>query len=143
MKLLIIVTCLFITATAAAQGSRTVTKSIHDDSNMLKLKYQVTGTKSIDYSNEFEVKGWSKEQKEQLINRVIDSLENNTSKARDYLSQHIDDDGIKMKVNINGRRNGNVITFNKTYDVKGMTQEQKKAIIEELLKGLGLSSKQQ
>jgi hypothetical protein len=48
-----------------------------------------------------------------------------------------------MKVTIEGRRNGNDIIYNKTYDVKGMNQEQKNAIIDEAVKGLGLAPKQQ
>jgi predicted GIY-YIG superfamily endonuclease len=111
---------------------------------MLKLKYEVTGSaKSIHYSNEFEVKGWSKEQKDQLVTKIIDSLENNAGKTRDYLHKKIEDDGTKMKVTIEGRRDSNVISYNKSFDVKGMTQEQKNAIVDELVKSLGLSPKQQ
>jgi predicted GIY-YIG superfamily endonuclease len=144
MKLPLIIACLIIAAATSAQESRSTTKSISDDGDKLSVKYEVRGSgKSINYSNEFEVKGWTKQQKDQLVSRIIDSLENNSAKTRDRLSTHIDDDGVKMKVVINGRRNGNDISFNKTYDVKGMNQEQKKAIVEELIKSLGLSSKQQ
>ena len=143
MKLPLIIACLLIAAAASAQETRSTTKSICDDGDKLSIKYEVKGSnKSINYSNSFEVKGWSKGQKDQLVSRIIDSLENNGGKSQDYLSKKIDDDGVKMKVVIDGRRNGNVISYNKTYDVKGMTQEQKDAIIDELVKSLGLSSKQ-
>ena len=144
MKLPLIIACLFIAAATSAQESRSTTKSICDDGDKLTIKYEVKGSnKSINYSNAFEVKGWSKGQKDQLVSRIIDSLENNGGKTKDYLSKKIDDDGVKMKVTIEGRRNGNDIIYNKTYDVKGMNQEQKNAIIDEAVKGLGLAPKQQ
>ena len=144
MKLPLIIACLFITALCSAQEGRSTSRHISDDGNTLRLKYQVTGSKSIDYSNEFEVKGWSKEQKHQLVSRIIDSLESNPGKApeRDYVNKRIDDDGIKMKVAIEGKRNGNVVSFNKSFDVKGLNQEQKNALVDELVKSLGLSPKQ-
>jgi len=141
MKLLFILGCLLMTVTAMAQKPRSTTKSISDDGVTLKLKYEVPD-KSINYANEFDVKGWSKDQKERLVNRIIDSLNNNGGSSTQYVNRHIHDDGKTMTVTIDANKNGQQISFNKSYDVKGLTKQQKDAIIEDLLKGLGLSSKQ-
>ena len=127
---------------AAAQDPRSVTKSISDDGTVLHLKYEVTGhNKNIRYSNQFDVSGWTRQQKDQLVKRVIDSLESNGSTKGDYLHKKIDDNGSTMQVWIEGRKKDQVISYNKSYDVKGKTEAEKNAIIDELLRGLGLSDK--
>ena len=117
-------------------------KSISDDGNLLHLRYEVTSNhKNISYSRQFEVSGWSKEEKDKLVSRIIDSLEGARPKKADYLNKRIEDNGSTMQVWIEGRHKDNVISYNKSYDVKGKTEAEKSRIIENLLISLGLVDK--
>ena len=131
--------------TGMAQGSRSVSKTVSDNGDSLKLKYEVIcADKSINYSNQFYVKGWSKDQKDQLVTRIIDSLENNPATAPDTenVTRHISDDGQTMKVEIEATKNGNKISYNKSFNVKGLSKQQKKEIVNDVLKSLGLTTRQ-
>jgi predicted GIY-YIG superfamily endonuclease len=123
----------------SAQHSRSTTKTITNEGNTLKLKYEVTGKgKNISYSNEFDVPGWSKEQKEKLVKHIVDSLENSAGIQKDYLHQRIDDNGETMNINIDANRKGQVITYHKSFNVKGKTQAEKNAMVDDIMRGLGL-----
>ncbi len=142
MKLLFIALFLGLTLTVASQETRSTTKNISDDGKTLKFKYEVKAEgKNIRYYNEFEIAGWTKVQKDQLVSRIIDSLENNTQSQGDYMHKRIDDTGENLTITIDGRKKGKTITYNKSFDVKGMTKAQKDAILEDVLKYLGLKEK--
>ena len=148
MKYFLVLLLIAAGLVAEAQSSRSVTKSISDDGKTLQFRYEVVGNdKHINYSNQFDISGWSKLQKDQLIARLIDSLEKApstspaTAKKGDYLHKRIEDNGTTMKVWIEGKRKSNEITYNNSYDVKGKTEAEKTAIIEDLLRSLGLTDK--
>ena len=148
MKYFILLLLSAASLVSGAQNARSVTKSVSDDGKTLQFRYEVVGNdKQISYSNQFDVSGWSKQQKDQLISRLIDSMEaapstpSANSKKGDYLHKRIEDNGTTMKVWIEGKRKSNEITYNNSYDVKGKTETEKTAIIEDLLRSLGLIDK--
>lgn len=144
MKILLILVLVTFQISAAAQHSKSTTKSISDDGKTLKLRYEIVGSgQSVQYSNEFEVTGWSKLQKEQLVTHIIDSLTQSGSSRGDYLHKKINDNGKIMTVLIEGRRKGTEITYTKSFDVAGKTEAEKKVILEEVLKSLGLNQTNQ
>lgn len=58
-----------------AQLKETVLKSVHDDGKTMQLKITVAlHDASIYYDNKFDVSGMNKEQKDKLVNHIIDSL---------------------------------------------------------------------
>lgn len=61
--------------TAQAQVKETVLKSVHDDGKTMQLKLTVALPETkINYDQKFDVQHLSKEQKDDLVNRIIDSL---------------------------------------------------------------------
>jgi hypothetical protein len=139
MKNLFIPVLLLCSLNLSAQTSRSTSKSITNDGNTLKLKYEVTGTgKNISYNSEFEVGGWSKEQKELLVKHIVDSLENTAGDANVFMNRKVSDDGENMTVSVEGTKNGKPFSYNKAFNVKGMSQKQKHAAVEEFMKSVGL-----
>jgi hypothetical protein len=142
MKYTITALLLFITTASSAQNVE-MTKGIHDDGKTLRLKYKATvGNKFIDYENTFDVTGWTKQQKDLRVNNIIDSLHNaasNTKKATsDYSKVKIDDNGSQMTISVDYKSGDQNINYINTYDVKGKTQKEKDAILNDVLKGLGV-----
>jgi len=73
MKQYFTIVLLFISSVVLGQSRETVSKSIDDNGNTLKLRITVTA-QNVDYSNSYNVKNMSAAQKKALIDRVIDSL---------------------------------------------------------------------
>lgn len=142
MKYAALLVLLVFSLCASAQNSKSVSKSVSDDGKTLKLKYEVIGSgKNISYSKEYDVNGWSKVQKDQLVARVIDSLENSGGSQNDYVTKRIDDNGQTMTVFIEAKNKDRHIKYDKSFDVKGKSPAEKKAMIEELMKSLGITEK--
>ena len=134
---------LSICLAGAAQNSSSVTKSIHDDGKTLKLKYEaITNGRVINYENEFAVSGWSKQQKDDLINTVIDSLQSAKPGQRNYINKQIDDNGETLTVSIDALQNGRKVSYKNSFNVKGKDQKQKEAIIKEVMTSLNLSEEE-
>jgi hypothetical protein len=68
-------------------------------------------------------------------------LENKSGEDSNYIHKRIDDNGKTMNVSIDGRIKGKTISFNKDFNVKGMTEAQKNAIVEDVMRSLGLDEK--
>jgi hypothetical protein len=70
-----------------AQFKETILKSVHDDGKIMQLKLIVTlpDTK-INYDQKFDVQHLSKDQKDEIVNRVIDSLGANKYFTKDVKS---------------------------------------------------------
>jgi hypothetical protein len=71
----ILMWCLGVGMSAQAQVKETILKSVHDDGKTMQLKLTVAlpDTK-INYDQKFNVQQLSKDQKDELVNRIIDSL---------------------------------------------------------------------
>lgn len=54
--------------------------------------------------------------------------------------QRINDDGKKLSIKINGTADGKKVDYNRTFDVSGMSKEERNALKERVYDSLGLSS---
>jgi hypothetical protein len=143
MKLVFVQLLFLLSLNVLGQNSRSVAKTVSDNGKTLKLKYEVIGSgKEINYINEFDITGWSKQQKEILVSRIIDSLENYSNTENDYLHKWIDDNGGTLTIAITARKKGTTTNYNKSFNVKGMNQSQKNALIDSTLQSLGLNKNQ-
>jgi len=68
-------------------------------------------------------------------------LENRSGDDSNFMHKRIDDNGETMNVSVDGRIKGKTISFNKDFNVKGMTEEQKNAVVEDVMRSLGLDEK--
>jgi hypothetical protein len=73
-----------------------------------------------------------------LVDHIVDSLENNPGVSRDYMRQQITDNGTTLIISVEAIKQGKNISYNKSFDVKGMSQSKKDAIVEDVMKQLGL-----
>jgi hypothetical protein len=65
---------ILLTAEAQNKNSR-VSRSVDDDGKTMKVKFEVqSDSSSLGYSREFNVSGMSKQQKDEIVNRIVDSL---------------------------------------------------------------------
>lgn len=58
------------------------------------------------------------------------------AQKKSYLSRSIDDDGKKLSIRISGTLNGREIDINKSFDVTGMSKEERAALREEVLSSI-------
>jgi hypothetical protein len=54
------------------------------------------------------------------------------------MRQQISDDGTTMTISVIAKTQAKNISYNKSFDVKGMSQSKKDAIVEDVMKQLGL-----
>src|SRR5690349_24936962 len=122
MKTILILLGILCALQVRAQTSKSTTKSVNDDGKTLHIIYEVSGDgASVRYSRSFDVNGWSQKQKDDLVNHITDSLGNKSGDDSNYLHKRIDDNGETMNVSVEGRVKGKTISFNKDFQVKGMT----------------------
>jgi hypothetical protein len=142
MKYIFILLIILCALQARAQTSKSTQKSINDDGKTLQLKYEVLSEgASVRNSRSFDVQGWSEKQKDDLVKHITDSLENKSGNDSNYLHKRIDDNGETMNVSVEGRLKGKTISFNKDFQVKGMTEAQKSTIVENVMTSLGVAEK--
>lgn len=140
MRYLLSLLFLSICLAGAAQNSSSVTKSINDDGKTLKLKYEaIRDGRTINYENEFAVNGWNKQQKDALVNTIIDSLQNTQAPQRNFIHKQIDDDGETLTISVDAVQEGRKVNYKNSFDVKGKSQKQKEAIIREVMTSLKLT----
>lgn len=58
------------------------------------------------------------------------------AQKRAYLSRSIDDDGKKLSIKVSGTLDGKEVDINKTFDVEGMSQEDREALRDKVLSSL-------
>lgn len=58
------------------------------------------------------------------------------AQKRAYLSRSIDDDGKKLSIKVSGTIDGKEIDIDKTFDVEGMSQEEREALRDKVLSSL-------
>lgn len=138
-----IVSFLLIICSVAAAQTRNINRGVHDDGKTLRLTYNLTeNDKYVDYENSFDVQGWTKAQKDVLVNRIIDSLNNVPStqnkKGPGNKTIKINDNGNQLTLMVDYRSSSQNITYTNTYDVKGKSQEEKDALVKKVLDGLGV-----
>ena len=146
MKYLHLISFVLISAMTCAQKSSSVSKSISDDDKTLKLSYKVMADdKFIDYENSFDVAGWSKTQKNLLVDHIIDSLNNAPSKQPSVTTDRtikIDDNGQTLTVTVDSKAKDHEIHYSNSFDIKRKTQKEKDAMVRKVLASLGLKEEQ-
>jgi hypothetical protein len=60
------------------------------------------------------------------------------AQQKDHLSRCIDDDGKKLSISVNGTINGENIEYSRTFDVAGLSKEERSAITQKVFVSLGL-----
>ena len=131
------ITCI----TVVAQKSSSITKSISDDGKKMSIKYEaITGDKHISYKNVFDVREMNQAQKDALIDRIIDSLEN-SKPNRTTVTTRINDDERTLSLSIEAITPGKTVSYNKDFDVRGMSQKDKDALVRGIVDSLGLGKK--
>jgi hypothetical protein len=58
------------------------------------------------------------------------------AQKRAYLSRSIDDDGKKLSIKVSGTLDGKEVDINKTFDVEGMSQEDREALRDKVLSSI-------
>lgn len=58
------------------------------------------------------------------------------AQKRSYLSRSIDDDGKKLSIKVSGTLDGKEVDVNKTFDVEGMSQEDREALRDKVLSSI-------
>ncbi|WP_090151303.1 hypothetical protein [Dyadobacter soli] len=58
------------------------------------------------------------------------------AQKRAYLSRSIDDDGKKLSIKVSGTLDGKDVDINKTFDVEGMSQEDREALRDKVLSSI-------
>jgi len=58
------------------------------------------------------------------------------AQKRAYLSRSIDDDGKKLSIKVSGTLDGKEVDVNKTFDVEGMSQEDREALRDKVLSSI-------
>ncbi|GGM79170.1 hypothetical protein GCM10010967_08630 [Dyadobacter beijingensis] len=58
------------------------------------------------------------------------------AQKRAYLSRSIDDDGTKLSIKVSGTLDGKEVDINKTFDVAGMSQEDREALRDKVLSSI-------
>ncbi|SEI44979.1 hypothetical protein SAMN05216327_101653 [Dyadobacter sp. SG02] len=58
------------------------------------------------------------------------------AQKRAYLSRSIDDDGIKLSIKVSGTLDGKEVDINKSFDVEGMSQEDREALRDKVLSSI-------
>jgi hypothetical protein len=141
MKYLITVALLSISLVSSAQTIN-MSRGVNDDGKNLKLTYKANiDGKYIEYENTFDVKGWSKQQKDLHVKKIIDSLNSSPAtpfKTPAYSDINMNDDGSRLILSVDYRSSGQNIKYTKSYDVKGKSQQEKDALVKKVLEGLGV-----
>jgi hypothetical protein len=113
---------------------------------------------AVNYHRTFNVTGMSKLQKDALIAHLADSLQvpNHNPTAppttavstpkrntgnEEHLSTKIKDDGSTMHIKISGMQQSNLIDFERTYNVSGMSATEKNSLVRRLTDSLGIGNR--
>jgi hypothetical protein len=60
------------------------------------------------------------------------------AQQKNHLSRCIDDDGNKLSISVNGTINGENIEYSRTFDVAGLSKEERSAITQKVFTSLGI-----
>ena len=60
------------------------------------------------------------------------------AQQKNHLSRCIDDDGRKLSISINGTINGESIDYSRTFDVAGLSKDERNAITQKVFNSLGI-----
>ena len=138
-------------ALAQHKTKQSLHQDIDDDGKTLTINISgTTDGKPVQYYKQFNVAGMSKPVKEAMINRITDSLgvnrHNNqpvpppvgarsvTSTVHSSVHEHND----TMVVTITGTRNKGPFNYNRNFNVKGLSKQQKDAIVRHVTDSLGI-----
>lgn len=144
-------------ALAQNQTKQSLHQDIDDDGKTLTINISGTsGGKPIQYYKQFNIAGMSKQIKEAMINRITDSLGVNrhrntplppsapapvntrsvTSSVHSSVQEHND----TMEVLITGTRNNVPLHYNRNFKIKGLSKQQKDAMVRYITDSLGIGS---
>jgi hypothetical protein len=142
-------------ALAQHKTKQSLHQDIDDDGKTLTINISgTTGGKAIQYYKQFNVAGMSKQVKEAMINRITDSLginrHNNptvpplapapvgarsvTSSVHSSVHEHND----TLVVTITGTRNNAPLNYNRNFNVKSLSKQQKDAMVRHVTDSLGI-----
>lgn len=155
----ILITLLLAASSFVASAQNKTKQSLHqdidDDGKTMTINISGTsGGKAIQYYKQFDVAGMSKKVKDAMVNRITDSLginrHNNppeppsapatvssrsvTSSVHSSIHEHND----TMVVQITGTRNNKPLNYNRNFKVKGLSKQQKDAIVRHVTDSLGI-----
>ncbi|MBS7563362.1 hypothetical protein KHS38_03010 [Mucilaginibacter sp. Bleaf8] len=155
--IILLLGCLY-TAAAQKRVHQELHKSIHDDGVTLRIDIHGTsGDKAVSYNKSFDVKGWSKTDKDALVKRITDSLgvadapkppapptpptpiSSSTTGNHDDYHSSINDNGKTLHLSFSGSKQGKAFNYDRTWNVQGMSSQKKNALIKHITDSLGIS----
>jgi len=144
-----------LVALAQHKTKQSLHQDIDDDGKTLTVNISGTsGGKNIQYYRQFNVAGMNKQKKDAMLNRITDSLginrHNNpsvppapaansssrsvTSSVHSSVKEHND----IMAITVIGTINNEPVNYNRNFKVKGLSKQQKDAIVRRITDSLGI-----
>ena len=157
----IITTLLLSACTVMAVAQTNNKQSLHQDidDNGKTLTIHINGTaegKTIKYYKQFDVAKMSRQERETLINHITDSLgikrnvhapvppvvpaHSSATSVTSTVHTTVQEHGDTMTLKIIGTRNNAPLNYDRTFKVKGMSKQQKDAIVRHITDSLGVGS---
>ncbi|WP_158826239.1 hypothetical protein [Mucilaginibacter lacusdianchii] len=155
---IILLSGLVYTTQAQQKVHQNLHKSVHDNGTTMQVNISgTTGKKSVYYNQSYNIKGWTQSQKDALLKRIADSLQIqdpppppqppvpptrpgvNAEAKNAHINSSINDDGAVMSLDFSGTSKNKTFSYSRTFNVKGMSKQQKAALIKHVTDSLGIS----
>ncbi len=135
MKNLLLILLLIFSATVFAQTG--FTKSITDDGKTLHIKINCDAdSKKIHYHQQLSVDGLNKDQKDEMVSNIVDSLLLAVPQLQADISKKIKDNSVIMDLEITIETKKLHVHYEEQFDIKGKTQIQKDSLINRITDSL-------
>jgi hypothetical protein len=155
-----------LVASAQKKSHKSLSQSVNDDGKTMTIVINgEAGGHPIDYSRTIDVTGMSESAKKALTKSITDSLGiesptppvphvesvapvepistkptlHNDHKADSHISSSIHDDGKTMQVKINGQRYNKSFKYDKSFNIQGMSSNEKNAVLKHITDSLGVT----
>jgi hypothetical protein len=141
----------------AQKNKQSLHQDIDDDGKTLTIKINgTTDGKTISYRKQFNVAGMSQQAREAIVSRITDSLgikrnvhtpvppvvpaHSSTTSVTSSVHTTVREHGDTMTLKIIGTRNNAPLNYDRTFKVKGMSKQEKDAIVRRITDSLGVGS---
>jgi phenylpyruvate tautomerase PptA (4-oxalocrotonate tautomerase family) len=155
IEILILSTSVYM-ANAQTTVSQNLKKSVSDDGKTLQVFVKgYYNQNPVYYNKRYNVAGWSQTQKDALVKRITDSLgiassptapklpATPASGSRTHVESEINDENGLLHIQLRGTDPNNIFNYDRSFDVKGMSRQQKNAIIKHVADSLGIGQSTQ
>jgi phenylpyruvate tautomerase PptA (4-oxalocrotonate tautomerase family) len=147
IAILILSTSVYM-ANAQTKVSQNLKKSVSDDGKTLQVFVKgYYNQNPVYYNKRFDVAGWNQTQKDALVKRITDSLgiasaptapKPPASGSRTHVESEINDENGLLHIQLRGTNPNNIFNYDRSFDVKGLSRQQKNAIIKRVTDSLGI-----